>query len=190
MLATVADQPVAPAGRPGAGGRRRWPRSKKPSVSAASKRLPAQMRYQPDLAGALTNLSEALAGLGRADDALAANEEGTRILRELVRGRPEAFMPDLASSLNNLALRLGDVGRAEEALAANEETTGIYRELAAARPEAFGPDLAGSLNNLSSGWPIWGGGRRRWPRSRRLSPSAGSWRRAARRRSGLTWPYR
>ena len=42
-------------------------------------------------------------------------------------------------------------------------------------PAAFRPDLALSLNNLSAGWPAWAARRTRWPRSRKPSPSAGSW---------------
>ena len=93
-------------------------------------------------------------------------------------------------SLNNLSLRLGDLGWREEALTAIQEATEVYRELAAARPDAFRPDLAQSLNNLAVRLGGWGGGRRRWPRSRKRSPSAGSWPRAARTRSAPTWPSR
>ena len=93
-------------------------------------------------------------------------------------------------SLNNLAVRLGDLGRREDALAAIQEAVTIYRELAAARPDAFRPDLARSLNNLAIRWPTWGGGRTRWPRARKRSPSTGSWPRPARTRSGPTWPGR
>ena len=146
--------------------------------------------FRPDLAMSLNNLAVRLADLGRREDALAAIEEAAGIYRELAAARPDAFRPDLAMSLNNLSVRLADLGRREEALAAIEEAVAIYRELAAARPDAFRPDLAMSLNNLSTGWPAWAGGRRRWPRSRKPSPSAGSWPRPARTRSGPTWPGR
>ena len=55
----------------------------------------------------------------------------------------------------------------EDALAAIEEAVTIRRELAAARPDTFRPDLAQSLNNLSLRLAAWGGGRTRWPRSRK-----------------------
>ena len=108
----------------------------------------------------------------------------------MAAARPDAFRPDLAASLNNLAARLAGLGRREEALAAIQEAIDLYRELAAARPDAFRPDLAKSLNTCRSGWPIWGGRRRRWPPARKPSPSAGSWPRPARTRSGPTWPPR
>ena len=50
--------------------------------------------------------------------------------------------------------------------------------------------LAASLNNLSADLADLGGGRRRWPPSRKPSPSAGSWPRPARTRSPPTWPAR
>ena len=170
----VAEQPVGQAGRPGAaGGRAGRDRGGRRHLPGAGRARPDAFR--PDLALSLNNLSVRLADLGRREDALAAIEEAVAICRELAAARPDAFRPDLASSLSNLSIRLADLGRREEALAAIEEAVAIRRELAAARPDAFRPDLASSLNNLSPGWPSWGGGRRRWPPSRKPSPSAGSW---------------
>ena len=94
-------------------------------------------------------------------------------------------------SLNNQSSRLADLGRREEALAAIEEAVTIYRALAEARPDAFLPDLAMSLNNQSvRPGRRWGGGRRRWPPSRKPSPSAARWPRPAPTRSSPTWPCR
>ena len=102
------------------------------------------------LAGSLHNLANRLAGLGRAEEALAASEEAVGRWRELAAAGPDAYRPDLAMSLNTRATVLDRLGRAEEALAAIEEAIGIYRELAAARPDAYRPGLATSLHNLAA----------------------------------------
>ena len=109
------------------GGRRPWPRPRKPSASTAQ------------LAGA----------------------------------RPDAFLPDLAMALNNLGL-LADLGRREEALAAIQEAVTIRRGWPA-RPDAFLPDLAAALNNQSVRLAGPGSGKRRWPPSRKPSPSTAGW---------------
>ncbi|WP_346619585.1 tetratricopeptide repeat protein [Blastococcus montanus] len=106
--------------------------------------------HTPDLAGALNNLSNRLADLGRREDALAAIDEAVTLRRALAAARPDAFTPDLAMALNNLSLRLGDLGRHEDALTAIDEAVTLRRALAAARPDAFTPALATSLNNLSN----------------------------------------
>ena len=110
--------------------------------------------------------------------------------RAATTGRGLYAADRLAGRLSNLSVRLADLGRREDALAAIREAAGIYRELAAARPNMFRPDLAMSLNNLAAGWPTWGGGRTRWPRSGKPPASAGSWPRPARTCSGPTWPCR
>ena len=56
-------------------------------------------RHRPDLAGSLNNQSNALAGLGRREDALAAGTEAVAIYRELAAAGPDAFRPALATSL-------------------------------------------------------------------------------------------
>ena len=145
--------------------------------------------FGPDLAMSLNNLSIRLAGLGRREDALAAIEEAVTIRRELAAARPDAFGPALAESLNTLSNRLGDLGRPEDALAAVEEAADTYRELARTRQDVFGPDLATALNNVS-GLAGLAGGRTRWPRSRKPSPSAGSWPRPGRTRSVPASPDR
>ena len=146
--------------------------------------------FRPDLAASLTNLSGRLDGLGRPEDALAAIQEAADTYRELVTAHPDGFRPDLAASLNNQSVLLGDLGRREDALVAAQEAVTIDRELAAVRPDAFRPDLATSLNNLSTGLAGLAGGRRRWRRSGKPSPSTGSWPWPARTRSGPTWPCR
>ena len=131
--------------------------------------------FLPDLAGSLSNQFLSLAALGRREEALAAIEEAVTAYRDLARARPDAFLPDLATSLSNQSIGLAELGRREEALAAIEEAVTTYRDLARARPDAFLPDLAMSLTTSPTGWPLWGGRRRRWPRARRPSPSAGNW---------------
>ena len=147
--------------------------------------------FRPDLATSLNNLAARLAELGRREEALTASQEAVTIRRELAAARPDTFRPDLAASLNNLARGLAGLGRREEALTASQEAASIYRELAAARPDAFRPDLALSLTYLSVHLAgLEGGGRRRWPPSRKPSPSTGSWPQPARTRSAPTWPPR
>ena len=116
------------------GGRRRWPRSRKPSPSTAQLAAARPDAFLPDLATSLNNQSTRLADLGRREEALAAIEEAVTIYRELAEARPDAFLPDLATSLNNQSDCLADLGRREEALAAIEEAVTIYRELAGPAP--------------------------------------------------------
>ena len=127
---------------------------------------------------------------GRWQEALAAIEEAVTIRRQLARDRPAAFLPDLATALNNQSARLAELGRWEEALAAIEETVTNRRQLARDRLAVFLPDLATALNNRSVYLGEQGGGRRRWPRSRKPSPSAASSPATARRCSSPTWPRR
>ena len=61
--------------------------------------------FTPDLAGALSNHSSALAALGRHEDALAAGTEAVTIYRELAAAHPDAFTPDLAKALRNQSER-------------------------------------------------------------------------------------
>ena len=78
-------------------------------------------------------------------------------------------------SLNNQSACLADLGRREEALAAIEEAVTHLPRAGAGPPGRLPPDLATSLNNQSDRLADWGGGRRRWPRSRKPSASAASW---------------
>ena len=124
----------------------------------------------------LNNQSNALAELGRREDALAAITEAVALYREVAAARPDAFRPDLAASLNNQCNRLAELGRRGDALAAITEAVAIYREVAAARPDAFRPDLALSLTQPVHrvGGPGPARGRAgRHHRSRRNPPGAG-----------------
>lgn len=105
--------------------------------------------YRPELAGSLTNLSNALTILGRREPALAAAEEAVDLYRDLAAANPDRYRPYLATSLNNLANALNNLGRRERGLTVIEEAVRLYRVLAATDPDAYRPDLAGSLNNLS-----------------------------------------
>ena len=98
----VAEQPVGPAGRPGAagGGAGRDPGSRR-HLPGAGRGPPGRVPARPG------HVAEQpvgrLADLGRREDALAAIQEAATIYRELAAARPDAFRPDLAMSLNNLS---------------------------------------------------------------------------------------
>jgi len=98
-----------------------------------------------DLARSLDDRANRLAGLGRWEEALAANGEALGIYRELAAARPDAIRPDLARSLTNQSTWLVQLGRNEEAFGITKESIGIYSELAAIQPETFRPHLAASL---------------------------------------------
>ncbi len=121
------------------------------------------------------NLSSSLAELDRREDALAASAEAVGIYRELAAARPDAFRPDLTRTLSNLAVRLSALDRREDALATSQEATDTYRDLAAAARTHSGPTWPARCTTWRSCWPAGVGGRMRWPRSKKPSPSAGSW---------------
>ena len=73
----VAEQPVRPAWRTWGGGRRPWPRSRRPSPSTAQLAAARPDAFLPDLAMSLNNQSVCLADLGRREEALAA-DRGSR----------------------------------------------------------------------------------------------------------------
>jgi Tetratricopeptide repeat len=64
--------------------------------------------FRPSLVASLNNLSNALADLGRRQEALAAIQEAVTVCRVLAAARPDAFGPNLAMPLTNLAVRLGE----------------------------------------------------------------------------------
>ena len=147
--------------------------------------------FRPGLAASLNNLSVQLADLGRREEALAASEEAVTICRELAAARPDAFRPGLARSLNNLSRPAGRPGAAGGG--AGRDPGGRHHLPGAGRgPPGRVPARPGHVAEqpVAPAGRAWGGGRRRWPRSRRPSPSAGSWPRPARTRSGPTWPCR
>ena len=77
-------------------------------------------------------------------------EEVLRILRELSKQNPEAYLPDVAMSLTNLGNLLLNTNELEQARACYEESLALHRELSEQNPEAYLPDVAGSLNNLGT----------------------------------------
>lgn len=103
-----------------------------------------------DLALALRNLSESLAGIGERDEALAAAQESVDHYRKLAREQPEAFGPRLAAALNDLGERLYRVGRWEHALVVAQEAVAILRELAEINLETYAPELGRALYRLSN----------------------------------------
>ena len=105
--------------------------------------------FRPDLAGSLTNLSNAAGRPGPAGGRAGRDRGSHRHLPGAGRGPPGRVPSRPGPVADQPVGRLGDLGRREEALAAIQEATGIYRELAAARPDAFRPGLATALNNLS-----------------------------------------
>ena len=187
----VAEQPVGPAWRIWGGGRRRWPRSRKPSRIYRQLAAGPPDAFLPDLAVSLNNQSNRLADLGRREEALAAIEEAVTIRRQLAQARPDAFLPDLAMSLNNQSSRLAGLGRREEALAAIEEAVTIRRQLAAGPPgrvPARPRHVAEQPVDPAVGSGAAGGGAGRDRGSRHHPPRAG--RRPARTRSCPTSPCR
>ena len=154
-------------------------------LTSLALQLPPQPGLAASLADQMPEHSVRLAALA----ATLASQQVTQCRADAIGGEPDAA-DRLAGSLNHLSVRLGGLGRPEDALNAIEEAVTIHRELARARPDAFGPGLAMSLNNLSADLAGLAGGRTRWPRSRKLSPSGGSWPGPARMRSGPTWLWR
>jgi tetratricopeptide (TPR) repeat protein len=77
--------------------------------------------------------------VGRADEALEAQQEAAAIYRELAEAMPDQYRPDLARSLTNLGNRLGALWRPDDALRITQEAVGIYRELAEAMPDQYRP---------------------------------------------------
>ena len=103
--------------------------------------LPAADAFTPDLARALSNQSNALAGVGRYEEALPASTEAVATYRALAAARPYAFTTDLGVALNNQSVRLAELGRYEEALLAATEALDLFRWLAVGRA-VFVPEVA------------------------------------------------
>ena len=97
-------------------------------------------------------------------------------LRNRAAGDPEARVRDLVTR----SYWLTQLGRREEVLTADNEAVTSYRQLAGVRPDAHLPDppdlpdLAAALNNQSNRLAGLGRPEKRWPRSRKPSPSAAS----------------
>jgi tetratricopeptide (TPR) repeat protein len=98
-----------------------------------------------DLARSLQVLSDSLAGVGRAHDAVDPAERAVALLRE----RAGAPGPEFAAALNTLCRRLFKIGRTDEAIVVAEEAVQRSRDLAISHPDDYGPALIASLDLLS-----------------------------------------
>ncbi|GGP55746.1 tetratricopeptide repeat protein [Streptomyces melanogenes] len=101
-----------------------------------------------ELAGALDNLSRALADLGLHTEALAPAREGVEIRRRQVASAPGGYEALLADAVVNLAARLLATGETAGAIDHAHEGVALYRQLAAESPKGSGPDLANALGTL------------------------------------------
>ncbi|RZU11430.1 tetratricopeptide repeat protein [Kribbella rubisoli] len=101
--------------------------------------------HLPRLVESMTVLSNALAQLGRHEEALLPALEAVEIVRSSADTDRSSR---LAGLLNNLGIRLWDLGRREESLAQLEEAVTLYQQLAEGQPATYAPEYASSLNNL------------------------------------------
>ncbi|KAF7970912.1 hypothetical protein HWV62_22610 [Athelia sp. TMB] len=106
--------------------------------------------YNTALAAALHGLSQCLSALGRAREALSANQELVDLQRTRAAEQPAEYKADLAAGLSSLSVRLSALGRAQEALSASQESVYLYRALAAERPAEYNAGFAVTLGNLSN----------------------------------------
>lgn len=108
--------------------------------------------YEPGLAGALTELSYSLSGLGgREMEARAAAEESVELFRREAGSGSIAYQSGLAAALLALTVSLeGSVAADDIALEAAEETVDLYRQLVLVDRPAFEPGLADALMRRSS----------------------------------------
>jgi tetratricopeptide (TPR) repeat protein len=104
--------------------------------------------YQLEFASALHNLTAALGGLGRYQEALVPAAEAVTLWRVLSADGPAARQAGLAAALGTLARWFGQLGRNDEALESAQESVAIFRGLAADSPTAYQADLAGGLADL------------------------------------------
>lgn len=100
------------------------------------------VEQQGDLARSLYNLGAVQINLGRWDEARAATEDSSVILRPIADSDPDRFLPDLALSLTNLAETWAQTGHLTTAIGVAEEAVATHRR--APRPAGF----AVSLSNL------------------------------------------
>jgi tetratricopeptide (TPR) repeat protein len=84
-------------------------------------------RYMDELAASLRNLSEVLAAVGRATEAVDAIEGAVDCYRDMTERDPERYGDHLAQALNEYGHHLNAVGRSKDALAAIEEAVRHYR---------------------------------------------------------------
>ncbi|WP_351234578.1 tetratricopeptide repeat protein [Streptomyces sp. NPDC002133] len=109
-----------------------------------------------ELAGALDNLSRALADLGLYAEALEPAREAVEIRRRQVALAPGGFEHFLAEVLISLGDRLLATGRYEEAMASAEEGVATYSRLASESPAAHEPLLPGALGTLGLAYALAG----------------------------------
>ncbi|MER5184114.1 tetratricopeptide repeat protein [Streptomyces sp. NPDC002896] len=101
-----------------------------------------------ELAGALHNLSLALADFGRHADAVAPAQEALEIRRQQAQSAPGAFEKDFADPLIHLSTRQRKAGSLEEAVEQAEDGVEVFRRLAAEDPVAHEHALCDALARL------------------------------------------
>ena len=87
------------------------------------------MRFGPDLAMSLNNLSIYLRDSGPLEDALAASREAVEIRRRRAQEHPALFAHDLTRSLANLSNLLRSAGDTAGAQIAIAEATNVAQSL-------------------------------------------------------------
>jgi hypothetical protein len=105
--------------------------------------------YEEDLAAELTNLTGALIGADRHEEARGPAEEATARFRALNAAK-SGLDHELASALRNYSIVLSKLDFDEQALAAIEEAVAGYRKLAARQPETYEMELAEALDSLGN----------------------------------------
>lgn len=101
------------------------------------------------LATALRSLAVRLARVGRATEALAANEQAVTLMRGEALEWADELSGDLANTLSIAALRADRMGSQDGAIAKALEAVRLQRVEAAMDPETPSPELAMTLVNLS-----------------------------------------
>ncbi|ARF58349.1 tetratricopeptide repeat protein [Streptomyces gilvosporeus] len=116
-------------------------------------------RFEPELAGALTQLSECAFKADRMPASRRAAEEAVGIFRGLAATDHQAYEPGLALSLSHLGHGMSEEREQEEALAAAQRAMGIFQRLATTDPAVHEPGLAMTLAQTAVySWRL-----RRWP---------------------------
>ncbi|MCX4826214.1 tetratricopeptide repeat protein [Streptomyces sp. NBC_01142] len=115
---------------------RRWARGDDPALP------------EVELAGALHNLSVALADLGRHSEAVAPAQEAMEIRRRQAQAAPGAFQRYFADLLIHLSAKLLEAGRPEDAVLRAAEGVDVFRQLAAEDLRAHEHALCDALARL------------------------------------------
>ena len=124
---------------------RRWRRRRGDRHPPRAGRAAGRAELANDLAMALMNKGNALARLGRLDEAVSAYDEAIAIYRELVeRGRAE-LANDLAMALMNKGDALDSLGQLPAAVTAYDEAIAILRGLVEQGRAELANDLARAL---------------------------------------------